>query len=701
MEPGVIPSFTFPSRHDKVNYSKGWKHWSTVNETVMVKPAKNTDINLESGLEDPLIQPPNVDKYSLTYKGVLPASTNLYVQPGRAEGVTELAKLMNSEVGISALTSANNALRRGNKVAAEFILGRELTTEEAANQTVTPIVRKGENGEARHVPMTNNSIGSLVAAEGANNHHRNEMLKQVEKGVINDMAAHLGIPVPLMRHYKTIMGFTGDSILGWKAFTPAEKDVLLKDLRKHLEQVKKNEIEMKAPPPPSIIHGQNQPIHSGAEAEIEANIYRRTRREFDQESASWQNDTERQQDMALGFDDDDAFEEDNEFRGKSDNVAERLAERRAGGPPDTNTGDFILNDQGVYATQEFIRNQDIPAATALDHEPGRRKELQPAPVPDALAALVDREEKRELRDAEIIAVQAEHQSFQRINEQKQSSDEVEMRQVAPAEEKHDEDMNEDTEAINQLKSMGLIGGGLRPRRTMKRKRLEHHGQGIGDRWVPDTDSIRPEGGVASGRLMKATGRNAIPISAQIQVANHHQWDETPLQQWVRNPNFTQVDKTYHSDIPVPQYSGPGVGRRSKKVRLGGYMVDHNKLLSSNVLSLSYPTGRKVKGFPNQEVSNAMKNAVHNIVTGGSVNMKPLKAHEKMTLHHILSKSAANVTGADINVSPSEQLKLAMGEIEAGNDSPALKQQIKKLLPILRRSNLITAGQVQDISKHYL
>jgi len=201
--------------------------------------------------------------------------------------------------------------------------------------------------------------------------------------------------------------------------------------------------------------------------------------------------------------------------------------------------------------------------------------------------------------------------------------------------------------------------------------------------------------------MMNTGHNAVPISAQVQVANHHQWDETPLLEWVKNPNNTRVDKTYHTDIPVPQYSGPGVGRRSKKVKLGGYVLDHNKLLSSNILSISHPTGRKVKGWPNQEVSPAMKTAIHNIVTGGEVNTKRLKSHEKMMLHSLLSKSAANVTGADVNVSPSEQLKLALGELEAGNDSPALKTQVRKLLPLLQRSNLLTAGHVADIKKHYL
>lgn len=750
MEPGVIPSFKFPSRHNNVNYAIGLTNRAQRDETVMVRPAKNTDINLESALENTLIQPPLVDKYILDYKGVVPASANLYVQPGRAEGVTELAKLMNAENKVTEITSANNALRRGNRVAAEFLLGRELTTEEMSNSTLTPEIRQGENGEARHMPLNNNSIGSLVAADGRNHHNRLEMLKQVEKGVINEMAAHLGVPVMYMKHLKTIMGFTGDSVLGWKAFTPVEKEVIYKQFKKELTKLQ-NEPNSAAAPPVSILDGQNRPIHSGVEAEMEANAYRRQLQLIN----GMNNDAINEDGVVPGLN----HANQDEFRGRSDTVNQQLRERRAGGPPDANSGAYVLNPQAVSIAQDFVPSDQAALAIELDREPGRPRELQVPNIPDRLAQSV--------RPAEPtlqiqLAHDAEYKTYtndsrgQRQGESQQRSDSaippyVNVEAAAafdptergivvannrryhadtwareahhlpgaiihyrtnPKDKEHalnnsyasswyqfkrhyaDELKEDDDQEIN--------GGGLyaRPRRTFKRKRIsETSGGGLPDRWVPQTDSIAPRGGVASGQLMRATGQNAVPISAQIQVANQHQFDETPLREWIKNPNSTQVIKTYHSDMPVPQ-NDDRPGRRSKKVKFGGYMLDHNKLLGSSVLSISHPSGRKVKGFPNQEVSPGMKAAIHNIVTGGDVNTKRLRADEKLKLHSMLSKSAAK-TGADINVSPSEQLKLAMGEMEAGNDSPALKAQIKRLLPILRRSNLITAGQVSDISQHYL
>jgi hypothetical protein len=58
-------------------------------------------------------------------------------------------------------------------------------------------------------------------------------------------------------------------------------------------------------------------------------------------------------------------------------------------------------------------------------------------------------------------------------------------------------------------------------------------------------------------------------------------------------------------------------------------------------------------------------------------------------------------GADVNVAPTQQLQLILGEMEAGNDASELKTQLRKLLPQLKRSKVLSAEQVSDISKHYL
>lgn len=222
-------------------------------------------------------------------------------------------------------------------------------------------------------------------------------------------------------------------------------------------------------------------------------------------------------------------------------------------------------------------------------------------------------------------------------------------------------------------------------------------------WLPETDSFSPYGGVLSGNLMRRTGYDAVPLSAQIQVQNTHQYRETPLVQWVKNPHAEQVDKT--EIIPIAQQSrpkrSPGVGRRAKKVQFGGYLVDHHKLLTDNVLSLSHPSGKKVKGFPNREISEGLKDAIHQVLTGGKVNSRKLSPADKLRLKDLLSRSAADVdVGGDVNVTPTKQLQLIMGEMSAGNDAPELKKQLKKLLPILVKGGNISKEQASNIREHY-
>jgi hypothetical protein len=54
-----------------------------------------------------------------------------------------------------------------------------------------------------------------------------------------------------------------------------------------------------------------------------------------------------------------------------------------------------------------------------------------------------------------------------------------------------------------------------------------------------------------------------------------------------------------------------------------------------------------------------------------------------------------------NVTPHKQLQLILGEIDAGNDAPELKTQLRKLLPILKSSGKISAAQAESIKSHFL
>ena len=52
------------------------------------------------------------------------------------------------------------------------------------------------------------------------------------------------------------------------------------------------------------------------------------------------------------------------------------------------------------------------------------------------------------------------------------------------------------------------------------------------------------------------------------------------------------------------------GRGLKKIQYGKYMIDKKKL-GKGVLSISYPNGKKVNGYPNMKVSEGVKKVLLN------------------------------------------------------------------------------------------
>src|ERR1700678_2008978 len=93
MEPSLQPSFTFPSRHKFANYAGGIRDLASATQRLLVVPKNATDINTETAWQNPLTIPKTLDKEVIDVKPVLPVDTPIYVQPGLAEGMTDLAKL--------------------------------------------------------------------------------------------------------------------------------------------------------------------------------------------------------------------------------------------------------------------------------------------------------------------------------------------------------------------------------------------------------------------------------------------------------------------------------------------------------------------------------------------------------------------------------------------------------------------------------
>lgn len=882
MEPGLQPSFTFPSRNQTHNLAQGILNQAAATQTLLIKPKRATDIDLISSLESPLTVPKALDKDTIDPKPQLPVATPIYVQPGLAEGMTQLAQLTNADVEITKLLSANNALKRGNYRAAENILGRELSQEEIANRTITPLIRTSEGNprSKAHLDEASKQIGAPFPGESLGTYEqRIKAFKHADEQLINTIAMHLNISPREVTELKSNMNFDGHSVLGFvKGDAYHRRQVL--DLFAHhwnawLGKTKEEKEELRNLQ--SNLEGENRPIHSGYK---KAKSHAQLRRDFEEfsrmhpygnlgrpssemETQTEETDEEKKYDeaaadqasnVAVPFDgnqvpmaspfeftgaarsisdqltvpDAPPYRPDpyvtpqgkqtvqvavpmtltlqNELKNKAQkryeerrgNIDEEIATEKAKRSRDVTDFREELKrqrklrhveapvDEEMRIAAQRKRHQESPFYTQLQEEVTKRraraaegeriptitapvdpdefKEMHPVnnTTANAVAALEDADMKlqykerhptMEFRHEDLTIPEVNLVKTYALTENKEKDEylshvlnnvlgmAVSKARIQSLALKHERGELLDAQEVKEMKMViralggsksvaeghddekeskrrrGETGGSLRPRRRLKKQKFTPYSRdtdddrlsaiGENERWIPQTSSLDPRGGVVSGRLMRETGVNAIPISAQLQVSNTHQYTESPLLDWVKHPN--SVDEIRPNIIPISQYVSKktkpkklGVEPAQRKVTFGGYVLDHHKLMHENTLSVMHPSGNKVKGMRNERISNGLRDAIHAVLTGDSINKRRLSPEDKLKLQTLLKKSKADVNlGGEVNVTPHKQLQLIMGEIEAGNDAPQLKTQLRKLLPILTSGGKISKEQADNIREHFL
>jgi hypothetical protein len=238
-------------------------------------------------------------------------------------------------------------------------------------------------------------------------------------------------------------------------------------------------------------------------------------------------------------------------------------------------------------------------------------------------------------------------------------------------------------------------------KKIKYSRTRWYDQGDWD--MKNVSGYFASGAPASGELMRRTGHDAVPISAQIQVPETHQFTERPLRTYAAFPNVDEVSKYEPQPIPISTSKGPvGIHASHGRVHFGQYRIHHGQLQGEGILNLAHSNGRKVAAYPNQRVSKGVKSTLLNILGGKLPNMKSVTNADRVFLAQLLKAAKAQGSiGEEVNVPPEKQLKLILGEMEAGNDSPVLKRDLKKILPQLKRMKLITPQHVEEIKKAYL
>lgn len=729
MEVSLQPSFTFPSRKVYANRALGLQAQINLQQITSV-PKNATDINLETSLFPTLTVPKSLDKESIDVPPVLPVTTPIYVQPGLAEGLTDVAATQQFEGMVLTTVSANNALKRGNYKAAENILGRPVTVEEIQNGSITPQPRYTENGEKVHVGNFSEAVGTQLR-KGPSKQEQELAMRTLSTPFLNDLASQLGMTVEDLSRLKFENRYVGEidfSSYG-RSTHPEEKAATLRkfvdylNLQGHKTKLQKEEEKQRE------WDSARANIFSGAFSTGAAEWRARQEAEYAKaraDHAATQQEQANPGEHGFTFYDGGAYssgratagwEQKNDTRGPSTSPLDDIKY------PDHDT----TMDDNVHPGVIDVTQNNIPlpfvSLTRLQNEPigPDTKQLLALSRISVEHYKSSFNEEMYRRARLIIEEKAKMLETLKRGEARPDTEEVDMtnEDVAKAvldapkgmDQRHKEVgkrsmMEELTERIRKRRKSShededdeKMGEGFgKQNRRKKRKNIRF---AVDDRWVPEAEGYFEKGAPISGRYMRKTGTDAMAISAQLQVPETHQWTELPVRTFTAFPNMKEETKT--DLLPIAQNTDRGVGAYSGKVPFGKYKLDMSKLMGEGVMSMSHPNGRKVHGFPNRRVSKGVHHALSQLMMGGKVNPRKLAAEDKVFMTRLLHRSHANVPaiGADVNMPPEEQLQLILGEMSAGNDSDVLKGQLKKLLPYMCRMKMITPQHKAEITAHYL
>lgn len=296
-------------------------------------------------------------------------------------------------------------------------------------------------------------------------------------------------------------------------------------------------------------------------------------------------------------------------------------------------------------------------------------------------------------------------------------------------------------------SMDLTGGAIRmPKQAAKRQRLNTKSRTAGVIRVagPGPNVVGIDGfygnhAPVTSHLMAQNTRDSIPISGQVQVNENHQWTEAPVRQFIRHPQVVEDLVAEFEPIAVNtslRTQRPKASSVFDRGHYGKFLINHLALEGKRTLSLSYKGGKKIRGLANKKLSNNEYNAVKKVLGGGLIT-----AQDKMTkaertwlaeVHRragipmhpgLMTKTLAGKglnaggpartlipgdaissfqrgSGALANVDPRHQIMDILGEMDAGNDNPALKTQLHRIADLLLHKKQITPGLYAECKQHW-
>ena len=137
------------------------------------------------------------------------------------------------------------------------------------------------------------------------------------------------------------------------------------------------------------------------------------------------------------------------------------------------------------------------------------------------------------------------------------------------------------------------------------------------------------------------------------------------------------------------------GTGLKKLIYGKYVIDKKKL-GKGILSISYPNGKKVPGYPNMKVSDDVKKVF--------MNNKINKTYDLSETEKTFIRDFINRSGAEISKSKSKavcnksfnRMAVLLGEMNAGNTSQVVKNELADIAHHFYKNKQLDKDQYSKI-----
>jgi len=155
-------------------------------------------------------------------------------------------------------------------------------------------------------------------------------------------------------------------------------------------------------------------------------------------------------------------------------------------------------------------------------------------------------------------------------------------------------------------------------------------------------------------------------------------------------------------------SAKGLGVHLKKlpkvIKLGHIHINPSNLYYENILSVRNPKNKPLRAYKDEHVSEYLASLLIKLIEGGHITkheLQPLSDHEKMIYDNLIKRAKLHKmndnTFETTALKMKQRLEVLEGELEAGNNNPAIKGEIHGLLFKLAHAKVISNV---DATKHW-